>query len=227
MVTSAAPDIFGDARRRMVERQLVRRGIADPRVLAAMRKVPREQFVSAEQAAFAYADGPLPIGEAQTISQPYIVARMAEVAMLSPADRVLEIGTGSGYSAAVLAEIVTEVYTIERLPRLAERARQRLTALGYRRVHVLTGDGTLGWPDHAPYDAIIATAGGPHAPASLLDQLAVGGRLVIPLGPDRYEQRLVRVIRVTDDDYRRQTLDPVAFVPLIGAQGWHTASSPT
>jgi protein-L-isoaspartate(D-aspartate) O-methyltransferase len=211
---------FEEARRRMVERQLVARGIVDPLVLAAMGKVPREKFVSARQAGLAYRDGPLPIAEGQTISQPYIVARMTAAVRLMPTDRVLEIGTGSGYAAAVLAEIVADVYTVERLPMLAERARQRLVELGYVNVHVLTGDGTLGWPEHAPYDAILATAGGPRAPQALLDQLAIGGRLVIPLGPDPYEQRLVRIVRATAEDYEREDLELVAFVPLIGAQGW-------
>jgi len=137
-----------------------------------------------------------------------------------PTDRVLEIGTGSGYAAAVLAEIAAEVYTVERLPVLAERARQRLAELGYVNVHVLTGDGTLGWPEHAPYDAIVATAGGPRAPQALLDQLAIGGRLVIPLGSDLYEQRLVRIVRATAEEYQHEELEAVAFVPLIGAQGW-------
>ena len=220
MVTGAETATFEAARRRMVERQLIARGIVDARVLAAMAKVPRERFVSPDQARLAYADHPLPIGEGQTISQPYIVARMAEVSGLAPTDRILEIGTGSGYSAAVLAEIVTDVYTIERLPRLADGARRRLAALGYANVHVLTGDGTLGWPEHAPYDAIVATAGGPQAPPALLAQLAIGGRLIIPLGDDQYEQRLVRIVRVTADEYRHEALEPVAFVPLIGAQGW-------
>ena len=209
-----------NARRRMVETQLAARGIRDPRVLAAMGKVPRDQFVAPRQAAFAYEDEPLPIGERQTISQPYIVALMTEALGLEPTDRVLEIGTGSGYSAAVLAEIGAEVYTIERIASLAERARRRLAALGYASVHVLTGDGTLGWPEHAPYDAIVVTAGGPEVPPPLLEQLAVGGRLVIPLGPTLFEQCLIRVVRLTVDDYRREELTPVAFVPLIGAAGW-------
>ena len=211
---------FEEARRRMVEQQLVARGIVDALVLAAMGKVPRENFLSARQAALAYRDGPLPIGEGQTISQPYIVARMTAALTLVPTDRVLEIGTGSGYAAAVLAEIAAEVYTVERLPVLAERARQRLAELGYVNVHVLTGDGTLGWPEHAPYDAIVATAGGPRAPQALLDQLAIGGRLVIPLGSDLYEQRLVRIVRATAEEYQHEELEAVAFVPLIGAQGW-------
>jgi protein-L-isoaspartate(D-aspartate) O-methyltransferase len=219
MMTTTAVG-FEEARRRMVERQLVARGIVDPLVLAAMEKVPRERFVAVDQAALAYRDGPLPIGEGQTISQPYIVARMTAALALTPTDRVLEIGTGSGYAAAVLAEIVAEVYTVERLPGLAERARRRLTELGYASVHVLIGDGTLGWPEHAPYEAIVATAGGPKAPPALLDQLALGGRLVIPLGPEPYEQRLVRIVRTSASDYRHEELELVAFVPLIGAQGW-------
>jgi protein-L-isoaspartate(D-aspartate) O-methyltransferase len=217
---SAVTADFDEARRRMVQHQLAARGISDPLVLAAMGKVPRERFVPAREAGLAYRDGPLPIGEGQTISQPYIVALMTQVARLARTDRVLEIGTGSGYSAAVLAEIVAEVYTVERLAGLAEGARQRLAALGYANVHVLVGDGTLGWPEHAPYDAIIATAGGPRPPRALLDQLAIGGRLVIPVGPDQYEQTLVRIVRAAADDYRREALEPVAFVPLIGAQGW-------
>jgi protein-L-isoaspartate(D-aspartate) O-methyltransferase len=211
---------FESARRRMVDEQLAARGIRDPLVLAAMGTVPREKFVSARQAAFAYDDEPLPIGEGQTVSQPYIVARMTEVLGLTRTDRVLEIGTGSGYSAAVLAEIAAEVYTVERLPVLADRARRRLVGLGYATVHVLTGDGTLGWPEHAPYDAIAATAGGPRVPPALLEQLAIGGRMVIPVGSGLWGQRLVRVVRASAEDYRREELDPVAFVPLIGAQGW-------
>ncbi|MBI1846524.1 MAG: protein-L-isoaspartate(D-aspartate) O-methyltransferase [Candidatus Rokubacteria bacterium] len=211
---------FEAARRRMVETQLAARGVRDPLVLAAMGKVPREQFVSARQAARAYEDGPLPIGEGQTISQPYIVALMTEALALARADRVLEIGTGSGYSAAVLAEIAAEVYTVERLAWLADRARQHLADLGYANVHVVTGDGTLGWPDHAPYDAIVAAAGGPRVPPALLEQLAIGGRLVIPVGPVLADQRLVRIVRAAAEDYRREELEAVVFVPLIGAQGW-------
>ena len=208
------------ARRRMVDEQLVARGIRDPLVLAAMGRVPREKFVSDRQAAFAYEDQPLPIGEGQTISQPFIVALMTQALTLARTDRVLEIGTGSGYAAAVLAEIAAEVYTVERLAPLAERARQRLADLGYANVHVLNGDGTLGWPEHAPYDAIVATAAGPHVPPALLDQLAIGGRLVMPVGAVAYDQSLIRVFRAETGDDRRETLEPVAFVPLIGAQGW-------
>lgn len=217
---------FEAARRHMVERQLAARGIRDPLVLAAMGKVAREAFISARQAAFAYDDGPLPIGEGQTISQPYVVARMTEALSLARTDRVLEIGTGSGYSAAILAEIAREVYTVERLAPLSERARQRLTDLGYTNIHVRTGDGTLGWPDHAPYDAIVVTAGGPKVPPALLDQLAIGGRLVMPVGSLSYDQRLVRLVRAAAEDYRREELDAVAFVPLIGAQGWAEGGAP-
>ncbi len=208
------------ARRRMVERQLAARGIRDPRVLAAMGTVPREAFVSDRQAAYAYEDRPLPIGEGQTISQPYVVAVMIEAAAPVPTDRALEIGTGSGYSAAVLASIVAEVYTVERLPALAEAAAGRLAALGYRTVHVRCGDGTLGWPEHAPYDVIVVTAGGPRVPPALLEQLAPGGRLVMPVGEDPYSQRLVRVRRRADAGVSEDRLEAVAFVPLIGAQGW-------
>jgi protein-L-isoaspartate(D-aspartate) O-methyltransferase len=204
----------------MVERQLVARGIRDPRLLDAMRAVPREAFLSASQAAYAYDDGPLPIGEGQTISQPYIVARMIEVVTPSADDRALEIGTGSGYSAAVLASLVAEVYTVERIPALAQAAAGRLARLGYRTVHVRCGDGTLGWPEHAPYDVIVVTAGGPVVPPALLGQLAAGGRLVMPVGADPHSQQLVRIQRGADGGTVEDRLDPVAFVPLIGAQGW-------
>ena len=211
---------FEAARRRMVEEQLAGRGIRDPLVLAAMSAVDLERFVADRQAPFAYEDEPLPIGEGQTISQPYVVARMLEALGLSRADRVLEIGTGSGYGAAVLAEIVAAVYTVERVASLAAAARRRLAGLGYTTVHVRTGDGTLGWPEHAPYDAIVVTAGGPRVPPALLSQLAAGGRLVMPVGAHVHDQRLVRVVRVAPGDDRREELEPVAFVPLVGAQGW-------
>jgi protein-L-isoaspartate(D-aspartate) O-methyltransferase len=204
----------------MVELHIARRGVRDPAVLAAMRKVPRHAFVSARQARSAYDDEPLPIGEGQTISQPYIVAAMIEAVQPKTGDRALEIGTGSGYSAAVLATIVSEVYTIERLPPLAQSARRRLAELGYRNVHVREANGTLGWPEHAPYDVIIVTAGGPEVPSSLMAQLAVGGRLVMPVGGWRLGQRLIRMTRIGPDDYRREELEDVEFVPLIGKEGW-------
>jgi protein-L-isoaspartate(D-aspartate) O-methyltransferase len=208
------------ARLDMVETQLVRRGIRHPAVLRAMAAVPRERFVPESAAPHAYDDSALPIGELQTISQPYVVALMLEAIQPTATDRVLEIGTGSAYATAVLAEIVAEVYTVERLEVLAVAARIRLSELGYRNVHVLEGDGTLGWPEHAPYDGIVVTAGGPEIPAPLLAQLRVGGRLVIPIGPTPRAQELVRVTRRGADEYEREGLGPVAFVPLIGAEGW-------
>jgi len=207
-------------RERMVTTQIEARGITDPLVLEAMRAVPRERFVPAAMARFAYDDGPLPIGEGQTISQPYIVAVMTQAAGLKPGARALEIGTGSGYGAAVLSRIAAEVYTVERVGALATEARDRLARLGYGNVHVLEGDGTLGWREHAPYDAVVVTAGGPRVPPALLSQLAAGGRLVMPVGPGGRHQRLVRVTRTDSQEYRYEDLEEVAFVPLIGAEGW-------
>jgi protein-L-isoaspartate(D-aspartate) O-methyltransferase len=207
-------------RERMVAIQIEARGITDPLVLEAMRAVPREGFVPAGLVRFAYEDRPLPIGEGQTISQPYIVAVMTEAAGLKPGARVLEIGTGSGYGAAVLSRIAAEVYTVERVRALAGEARDRLAGLGYANVHVLEGDGTLGWAEHAPYDAIVVTAGGPRVPEALLSQLAAGGRLIMPVGSGARHQRLVRVTRTDAQEYRYENLEEVAFVPLIGAEGW-------
>jgi protein-L-isoaspartate(D-aspartate) O-methyltransferase len=215
-----AAEWWAEARERMVERQIIDRGVQDPAVLAAMRRVPREAFVPRQLARRAYADQPLPIGEGQTISQPYVVATMTEALRLLPGDRVLEIGTGSGYAAAVLAEIAAEVYTVERLATLAESAQRRLAELRYRNVHVQHGDGSLGWPEHAPFDAIVVTAGGPAVPPSLLAQLALGGRLVMPVGSSPLAQQLVRVVRTGAATYEREELGDVAFVPLIGAEGW-------
>ncbi len=208
------------AREAMVQNHLVARGIDDPAVLEAMRTVPREAFLPPELAEFAYEDSPLPIAEGQTISQPYIVALMAAALELRPHDRVLEIGTGSGYAAAILGRIAREVYTIERHAALADAAAAHLRELGFDTVHVLHGDGTLGWSAHAPYDAVVVTAGGPDIPEALLAQVAVGGRLVIPIGEDRTLQTLVRVTRRPDGSLRREDLGDVRFVPLIGAQGW-------
>jgi protein-L-isoaspartate(D-aspartate) O-methyltransferase len=208
------------ARRRMVETQLVPRGIRHPTVLRAMATVPRERFVPGLDAPDAYEDSALPIGHAQTISQPYIVALMLEAIAPESTDRVLEIGTGSGYATAVLAELVAEVYTVERLGMLAAAARARLGELGYRNVRVLEGDGTLGWPEHAPYDGIVVTAGAPDVPAPLLPQLRLGGHLVVPVGSTPRSQDLVRVTRRAPDEYARESLGPVAFVPLIGEAGW-------
>ncbi|HEX4954112.1 MAG TPA: protein-L-isoaspartate(D-aspartate) O-methyltransferase [Thermoanaerobaculia bacterium] len=211
---------FTARRQRMIERQVRARGITDPPVLAALGRVPRESFVPDDLAEFAYDDNPLPIEGGQTISQPYVVAAMASALELSAADRVLEIGAGSGYAAAVLSHIAKEVYTIERLPVLAELARERCRDLGYDNVHVLLGDGTLGWPEQAPFDAIVAAAGGPRVPQALRDQLAVGGRLVMPVGDDPRDQELVRVRRLGEEEYSEETLGQVRFVPLIGEQGW-------
>jgi protein-L-isoaspartate(D-aspartate) O-methyltransferase len=203
----------------MVSTQIEARGITDSLVLQAMRDVPRELFVPASMVDCAYEDRPLPIGVGQTISQPYIVAAMIAAAGLRPGARVLEVGTGSGYGAAVLSRIAAEVYTIERLGSLATSARARLARMGYANVHVQEGDGSLGWPAHAPYDAILVAASGPRAPRTLRQQLAVGGRLVMPVG-SALAQRLVRVTRTGADAYEYETLDSVTFVPLIGAEGW-------
>ena len=207
-------------RQRMVAKQIEARGVKDSLVLDAMRNVPREDFVPAGRVELAYEDAALVIGEGQTISQPYIVAAMTAAARVRPGERVLEIGTGSGYGAAVLSKIAGEVYTIERIEALARSAQERLASLGCNNVHVRCGDGTLGWPEGAPYDAIIVTAGGPTVPRALLDQLAPGGRLVMPLGSNPRLQRLVRVTRTGPVTFAQDELEPVTFVPLIGAQGW-------
>ena len=204
----------------MIREHLQGRGISDQSVLKAMREVPREEFVTERFLERAYGDYPLPLAEGQTISQPYIVAYMTAALELSPTDRVLEIGTGSGYAAAVLSRIVTTVYSVERLSGLAQSARQRLERLGYTNIIIHEGDGTLGWPEHAPYDAIIVTAGAPDVPPPLLEQLANGGRLVVPIGRSCEVQELVRVRRISRHDYRTEDLCGVRFVPLIGAAGW-------
>ena len=204
----------------MIREHLLGRGIHDPAVLEAMREVPREAFVDEGMQELAYEDHPLPIAGGQTISQPYIVAYMIEALQLSGTERVLEIGTGSGYAAAVLSRIVATVHTIERLGDLASSARQRLELLGYANIIVHEGDGTLGWPEQAPYDAIVVTAGAPKVPKPLLDQLAIGGRLVIPVGSHADLQVLLRVRRTGEHDYHSEELCGVRFVPLIGAAGW-------
>ena len=211
---------LADARAQMVRTHIAARGVRDPAVLTAMRSVPREAFLPPELEEFAYTDAPLPIERGQTISQPYIVALMTAAAALRPGDRVLEVGTGSGYAAAILGRIAREVYTVERHEELARVAAERLARLGFANVSVLHGDGTLGWPEHAPYDAIIVAAGGPKVPEALLDQLAPGGRLVIPVGEGRSVQRLLRVTRGADGRFHEEELGDVRFVPLIGAQGW-------
>jgi protein-L-isoaspartate(D-aspartate) O-methyltransferase len=209
---------FATARRRMVETQLVARGIRDPEVLRAMGRVPRHLFVDEALLDRAYGDGALPIGHGQTISQPLMVATMTEALQLEGTEKVLEIGTGSGYQTAVLAEIAERVFSIERVAPLYRRARALLDRLGYHRVILRHGDGTLGWGDHAPYDAILVTAGAPHVPGALRDQLAEGGRLVVPVG-DRSLQSLVRITRRREGD-RREELGGCIFVSLIGSDGW-------
>ena len=203
----------------MVAEQIERRGISDPAVLAAFRAVPREAFVAADATAHAYDDAPLAIGHGQTISQPYVVALMAQVLHLRADERLLEIGTGSGYAAAIFARIVREVHTVERIASLAHTATTRLAQLGITNVHVHEGDGSLGWPAAAPYDAIAVAAAAPRPPPTLLAQLALGGRLVIPIGDARH-QRLLRVTRRTAGTYDHDDLGPVMFVPLLGAEGW-------
>lgn len=205
---------FGELRREMVEQQLRRRGISDPRVLAAMAKVPREEFVPDALQHRAYDDGALPIGYGQTISQPYVVAFMTELAQLQPSVKVLEIGAGSGYAAAVLGELCDEVYTLERIPELGEQARQRLERLGYRNVHTYVADGTGGLPEHAPYGAIVVPAAAKEVPQSLLDQLAEGGKLVIPIGDREDGQRMMRYT-LQAGSLASVDFGAFAFVPLI------------
>lgn len=207
-------DYCKDARDAMVALQLKRRGISDPRVLAAMAKVPRERFVPEALAYLAYGDHPLPIGSDQTISQPYIVALMTEWAEVAPGEKVLEVGTGSGYQAAILAELTDQVYTVEIRPDLAEKAAARLKALGYTKVRVKTGDGYLGWPEEAPFDAILVTAAVPRVPPALTEQLKEGGRLILPLGNPGRAQTMVRY-RQMDGKLKEGVSVPVQFVPLV------------
>lgn len=207
------------ARKRMVETQLVARGITDRRVIEAMLKVPRHVFVEEAMSAQAYIDSALPIGEKQTISQPYMVALMTELLQVSNNDKVLEIGTGSGYQAAILATIAKRVYTIERIRPLALRARRALDSLGLLNINIKIDDGTDGWPDEAPFDAIIVTAGAPEIPNTLISQLKVGGRLVIPVG-DLFEQILVRATKREDGSVFREDFVGCRFVKLVGKFGW-------
>ena len=209
---STADDPFAAARARMVAETIAPRGVKDPRVLAAMRKVPRHEFVPTNVRPRAYDDAPVPIGHGQTASQPYIVAVMTELAEVGPESRVLEIGTGSGYQAAVLAEVAGEVYSIELLEPLATNARRTLERLGYGRVHVRQGDGYRGWPEAAPFDAIVVTAAPPEVPKALLDQLAMGGRLVVPVGTRDQE---LEVHRRTAEGIRVRKVFPVTFVPMV------------
>lgn len=211
---------FTFLRTEMVEQQIKRRGIHNSAILAAMNSVPRELFVPSIYQKYAYEDMPLPIPARQSISQPYIVAFMINALALKPTDRVLEIGTGSGYAAAVLSRIVQEVYTIERIESLIDYARQSLNALAFDNVYVDAADGTLGYAKKAPFDAILVSASGPIVPPSLQEQLVIGGRLIIPVGPDQETQNLIRVTRQSEKEYIKEDLQSVRFVPLIGAEGW-------
>ena len=214
---------FTREREAMVERQLKRRGIADPHIIDAFLTVPRDAFVSAEHADAAYGDHPLPIEAGQTISQPYIVALMIQAAGIRPGDKVLEVGAGSGYAAAVISRIATEVIGIERQHELVEVARHRLRRLGYGNVTIVEGDGTKGCPAHSPFDAILAAASGSHVPKPLIDQLTGGGRLVMPLGDPRWTQELIKVTKGAAGKLIQENLGEVRFVPLIGEEGWSDA----
>ncbi len=216
---------LSEARERMVDNQIAARGVRSEKVLDAMRKVPRELFLPGGLAEFAYEDSPLPIEAGQTISQPYIVAFMVEALALRGGEKVLEIGTGSGYAAAILGEIAGEVYSIERIEELANSAASILADNGYDNVQVLHSDGTLGCAEHAPYDGIVVTAGGPEIPDSLKRQLKIGGHLVIPVGKNKEFQELIRVTRVSESEFESEDLAAVRFVPLVGAEGWDTATA--
>lgn len=207
------------SRRRMVEEQVVNRGVTDPRVIDAMLNVPRHKFVEEALAGKSYQDAPLPIGEKQTISQPYMVAVMSEALMLDGSEKVLEVGTGSGYQAAVLALLADRVFSLERISSLARSARKALDSSGFSKVNIRLADGTLGWQDMAPFDAIIVTAGAPDVPQEYLNQLSIGGRLVIPVG-DRESQVLLRITRVSENEYKEEKMLGCRFVPLIGNHGW-------
>ncbi|GLI36580.1 protein-L-isoaspartate(D-aspartate) O-methyltransferase [Geobacter hydrogenophilus] len=212
---------FDIARKRMVETQIVSRGVKDRRLIEAMLKVPRHVFVEEAMAAQAYSDTPLPIGEKQTISQPYMVALMTELLELSGREKVLEIGTGSGYQAAILATLADRVYTVERIRPLALKARRALDLLGLLNVNIKISDGTIGWEEEAPFDAIIVTAGAPDVPDKLVEQLAIGGRLVIPVG-NQFEQILVRITKQEDGSLDRENVTGCRFVKLVGKYGWGT-----
>ncbi|HEX7183611.1 MAG TPA: protein-L-isoaspartate(D-aspartate) O-methyltransferase [Thermoanaerobaculia bacterium] len=214
MAGSAEPDRFAEARQRMVEEQIRGRDVREPAVLAAMSRVPRHRFVPPAVRPNAYADTPLPIGHGQTISQPYVVALMTSLLELKPGDKVLEIGTGSGYQAAVLAAVAREVYTIEILEPLGEQARQTLAELGYDNVHVRIGDGYKGWPEKAPFDGIIVTAAPSRIPQPLLDQVKVGGKIVLPVGEVLQDLRVMT--KLPDGSFETRSVAPVRFVPMTG-----------
>jgi protein-L-isoaspartate(D-aspartate) O-methyltransferase len=213
-------DDYAIARRHMVEQQLKARGLADERVLEAMSRVPRHFFVDEAQAAQAYRDTALPIGYGQTISQPYIVGLMVEALGLSPGDRVLEIGSGSGYQTAVLAELAAEVLAVERLKPLFLKGRANLARLGLTNIRLKLDDGTLGWPELAPYQAVVVAAGGPRAPQPLVDQLAPGGRLIVPVGPTEKSQKLTLITKDQEGRLSRSTLGDCRFVALVGRHAW-------
>jgi protein-L-isoaspartate(D-aspartate) O-methyltransferase len=213
-------DALAGRRRAMVDLQIGARGIRDPALLAAMREVPRHEFVAASLRHAAYDDTPLPIEERQTISQPYIVALMLEAAAIAPGDRVLEIGAGSGYAAAIAGRLAAHVDAVERHAGLARAAAERLAGLGFANVAIHQADGSVGWPSGAPYDAIVVSAAGPHLPAALREQLAVGGRLVMPVGDRGWGQRLLKLTRIDAGNFRQEDLGGVVFVPLVGEQGW-------
>jgi protein-L-isoaspartate(D-aspartate) O-methyltransferase len=211
---------FSREREAMIDRQLKRRGITEPMILDAFREVPREAFIAGNNVHLAYGDHPLPIEAGQTISQPYIVALMIQAAGIGLRDKVLEVGAGSGYAAAVISRIAGKVIAIERQHELVEVARERLQRLGYDNVEIVEGDGTRGWRDGAPYDAILAAASGSHVPRPLVEQLAPGGRIVMPVGDPGWVQQLVKVTKNDDGTLIQQDLGGVRFVPLIGEEGW-------
>jgi protein-L-isoaspartate(D-aspartate) O-methyltransferase len=213
-------DNYKNKREEMVKKQLVRRGIKDKRVLAAFREVPREKFVPDDVKKYSYQDGPLPIGKEQTISQPYIVAEMIEALELDETDIVLEIGTGSGYETAILAQIASQVYSVERIQSLADKAKKILDELNYKNITIKLGDGSLGWPDgDKKFAGIIVSAGAPSIPESYKEQLEVGGYIVIPVGSQAL-QNLYKVEKRSESDFKERTLGHVRFVPLIGEQAW-------
>ena len=214
---------YSIARKRMVEDQVMARGVKDMRVINAMLKVPRHKFVEEALEGKSYQDAPLPIGEKQTISQPYMVAVMSEALALDGTEKVLEIGTGSGYQAAVLALLADRVFSLERIPSLARRARKVLDSCGFSKVNIRVADGTHGWQDMAPFDAIVVTAGAPQVPQNYLDQLILGGRLVIPVG-NRETQVLMRITRTGEDEFQEEQMLGCRFVPLIGNHGWKNES---
>jgi protein-L-isoaspartate(D-aspartate) O-methyltransferase len=212
---------YASKRQQMVDTQILSRGIKNGRVITAMRKVPRHLFLDEALRSQAYEDSPSPIGEKQTISQPYIVALMTELLELKGKEKVLEIGTGSGYQTAVLAELAEQVYSVERIPSLAKRARKLLDELKYTNILINIGDGTLGWREHSPYDAIIVTAAAPYPPPALLDQLKTGGRLAVPIG-EEFEQDLMIYMKEKDGSYSKENYGGCRFVKLIGDEGWRS-----